>query len=64
MRPLLALIVFLLDLAAIGGLLRARLGPARRIGWLASIVLLPFIGAAAWFARHGRAGFRTAVRTP
>jgi hypothetical protein len=56
-RAGLALIVLVLNVFAIVSILGARRGAGGRLGWLAAIVLLPVVGAFAWFA-SGRARSR------
>jgi hypothetical protein len=56
-RAGLALIVLVLNVFAIVSILGARRGAGDRLGWLAAVVLLPVVGAVAWFA-SGRARSR------
>ncbi|MGH7449421.1 MAG: PLDc N-terminal domain-containing protein [Longimicrobiales bacterium] len=57
MRAGLALVVLILNVLAIISILGARRGTDRRLAWLAAVVLLPLVGALAWFGR-GRARTR------
>ncbi|HEX2166408.1 MAG TPA: PLD nuclease N-terminal domain-containing protein [Longimicrobiales bacterium] len=49
MRTGLALVVLILNVFAIVSILGARRGAGDRIAWLAAVVLLPVVGAFAWF---------------
>jgi hypothetical protein len=53
-RAGLALIVLILNVFAIVSILGARRGADGRFGWLAAVVLLPVVGALAWFASGRR----------
>jgi hypothetical protein len=47
-RPLLALLLFALDLYALALLLDTRLRRSRKLAWTATILFVPFIGAFLW----------------
>ena len=59
MRAGLALIVLILNVFAIVSILGARRGAGGRLAWLAAVVLLPVIGAIAWYV-SGRSQTRRA----
>jgi hypothetical protein len=50
-RAGLVLIVVITNIIALLSVLGARIGSARRLAWVAAILLLPLIGAFMWFAR-------------
>lgn len=50
MRLILAVLVLILDLWAIGSVLGSRLRASRKLLWTLGIVLVPLAGALAWFA--------------
>lgn len=54
MRPVLALLVFLADLAALTILYGAPVPLARKLAWTAAILSLPIVGAVTWIGigRH------------
>lgn len=54
MRPLLALLVLVLDVIALVSVFGAPLRPGRRIAWTAAVVLLPPVGALLWLLRSRR----------
>jgi hypothetical protein len=58
-RPVLALIVLILNIAALTSVLGARTGAGRKLGWTAAVVLLPFAGAAGWLAARRNAAGRS-----
>jgi hypothetical protein len=59
LRTGLALIVLILNVFAILSILGARRGAGERIAWLAAVVLLPVVGAFAWFASRRKQSRRT-----
>lgn len=52
MRMGLGLLVFALDVWALGTLYGTSLSGRRKLAWSMGIVLLPLAGAAAWLLRH------------
>lgn len=54
MRVGLALLVLILNTAAITSILGARRGAGRKLAWTAAVLLLPLAGALAWFAAGKR----------
>jgi hypothetical protein len=61
-RAGLALIVIILNVAALPSILGGRMSSGRKLAWCAAVVLLPFIGAVGWLS-VGRTRLRTAQRT-
>ena len=49
MRASLALIVLILNAAAILSILRTRSTAGRKVAWMAAVVLVPVAGALAWW---------------
>lgn len=62
MRPLLALIVFGLDLWALASLLGAPLPRTRKLAWTAVIVFIPILGILLWL-RRGRGATAALTRS-
>jgi hypothetical protein len=54
LRPVLALIVFGLDLWALASLLGAPLPRSRKLAWAAVIVFIPILGILLWLRRGRR----------
>lgn len=54
MRPVLALLVFLLDVVALISVLGTRAPARRKLAWVLAIVGLPFVGAIVWYWRGVR----------
>ena len=59
MRAGVAVLVLILNVFAIVSILGARRGAGGRLAWLSAVVLLPAVGALAWFA-SGRTRSRRA----
>jgi len=54
MRFGLMLAVFVLNAAAIASILGTRAAAGRKVGWVAVVVLLPFLGAVGWLMMKRR----------
>lgn len=54
MRVGLALIVVILNVAAITSILGSRIAAGRKAAWCAGVVVLPIVGALGWFTARNR----------